>query len=55
MAYFKGPEEYHASYGIKIKSFDLNNIKEANMNEELIKFSSLVRINETASKVIKYK
>jgi len=51
VAYFKGPEQYHASYGIKIKIFDLSEITQANMNEEFIKFSSLIRINETAAKV----
>ncbi len=54
MAYFKGPEKYHASYGIQIKSIDLSKINNKNMNLvelDLIKCSSLVRINETASKV----
>ena len=52
VAYYKGPEQYHASYGIRVKQSDL---KYLTMNEEnqedFTNLSALIRINETVSKV----
>ena len=42
VAYFQGPEFYHASYAIRV---------EQGGEEELTQFAALARINETASKV----
>lgn len=49
VVYYEGPDRYHASYSVKIKIKDLNSIEE-NETDLFTQFSSLVRINETASK-----
>ena len=62
MAYFEGPDRYHASYSIRVKKKNLKNLHEElnnetdlfdddNESELYTQFSALVRINETASKV----
>lgn len=50
VAYYQGPEYYHASYGVIVK-----NITNTNLNEcldEFLKLSALIRINETVSKEV---
>ncbi|RNA01912.1 tRNA-splicing endonuclease subunit Sen2, partial [Brachionus plicatilis] len=49
LVYYEGPDRYHASYSVQIKIKDLNAIAE-NDTDLFTQFSSLVRINETASK-----
>lgn len=49
MVYYQGPDLYHASYSVIIKIKDLNSITENELGL-FTQFSSLVRINETASK-----
>jgi glutamyl/glutaminyl-tRNA synthetase len=62
VAYYQGPEQYHASYAIRVKSKDISKLKnELDLNtefedeqeetEELTQFAALLRLNETASKV----
>ncbi|CAF1102939.1 unnamed protein product [Brachionus calyciflorus] len=49
LVYYEGPDRYHASFSVKIKIKDLNKLNE-NEADSFTQFSSLVRINETASK-----
>ncbi len=66
MAYFEGPDRYHASYSIRVKKKNIKNLREELSNEtdlfhdddnefeSYTQFSALVRINETASKVYNF-
>ncbi len=60
VAYFEGPDRYHASYSIRVKAKDLQKLDQElsgnaenldDLDETMTQFSALVRINETASKV----
>jgi len=63
VAYFKGPDKYHSSYSIRVKKKNIsdlveelkqnnsNDLFDPNEQDALSQFSSLLRINETVSKV----
>lgn len=54
MAYYEGPDYYHASYGVIVRKKNLNNINLADEydNQSFTQLSALLRINETVSKVV---
>lgn len=53
MAYYEGPETYHASYGVLVRHKNINNLNQLDEFEEanFAQLSALIRINETVSKV----
>ena len=54
MAYYQGPDRYHASYSIRVKPVNLDKLEENESNSfenEFTHFFALVRINETVGKV----
>ena len=55
MAYYEGPETYHASYGVLVRHKNINNLNQLDEFEEanFAQLSALIRINETVSKVFK--
>lgn len=63
VVYYGGPDRYHASYAVRVVPIDLSRLENINRKRsqndnmlngfaEFTQFSSLIRINETVSKVI---
>ena len=60
MVYYGGPDRYHASYAVRVIPIDLSRLENSGQHDksmlngfsEFTQFSSLIRINETVSKVI---
>ena len=51
VAYYEGPDSYHASFGIMVRHLDLNELNNPK-TDEFSKLSALIRINETVSKEV---
>lgn len=54
VCYYKGPEQYHSSYAVLVKHSDLNSFEKLDERDDFTKMSSLIRINETVSKVFSF-
>ncbi len=54
VAYYEGPDRYHASYSVCVKTEDLHDASsqlEKTTEQDITQFTALVRVNETTSKV----
>ena len=51
VVYYGGPDQYHASYAVRVVPVDLIKASSDSGFEQFTQFTSLIRINETVSKV----